>query len=106
MKPCSGNEAVTRWGDWWFCPDHIADFDCPLQEIAEPADSDPMHLVVEEFTRFQDVWVDEFMAVLEKVLENGYEEGELEQGPDMTGIECFLPGEEGGNEDWICRREG
>ena len=102
MQPCLCNEESTKFGDWWYCPDHITDFECPLQEIAEPAGSDPMHVVVEEFAQFQNVWVAEFMAVLEKVLENGYQDGELEQGPDMTGMRCFLP-EEDGNEDWICK---
>jgi len=102
MKPCLGNEETTKFGDWWYCPDHITDFECPLQELAEPADSDPMHLVVEQFAQFQNVWVAEFMAVLEKMLENGYKNDELVQGPDMTGMKCFLP-EEDGNKGWICK---
>merc|ERR1711892_908221 len=102
IKHCKDNEDKTKFGDWWYTPDHITDFDCPLQDIAEPAGSDPMHQVVEEFAMFQNVWVAEFMAVFEKVLENGFKDGELENGPDMTGAMCFLP-EEDGNEDWICR---
>ena len=101
MKQCQGNEENTKFGDWWYTPDHITDFECPLQVLAEPAGSDPMHQVVEEFAQFQNVWVAEFMDVLEKVLENGYKEGELEQGPAMTGMNCYLP-EENGNENWIC----
>lgn len=101
MKRCAGNEDTTKWGDWWYCPDHISDIQCPLQEIAEPPGGDPMHQVVEEFAHFQNVWVAEFMTVLEKVLENGYEAGELQIGPDMTGAKCYLP-EENENEDWLC----
>jgi len=102
MKPCAGNEMVTKFGDWWYCPDHITDFECPLQELAEPAGSDPMHVVVEEFAHFQNIWVAEFMAVLEKVLQNGYEDDELVKGPVMDNIKCFLPGEIK-DEEWICQ---
>ena len=86
-----GNENTTKFGDWWENPDHIADFECPLQDITEPAGSEPMHVVVEEFAEFQNVWIAEFMSVLEKVLENGYRDEELVRGPDMTEIKCFLP---------------
>ena len=72
MKKCAGNEDRTKFCDWWYCPDHTTDFQCPLQELAEPAGSDPMHQVVEEFAMFQNMWVAELISVLEKVLENGW----------------------------------
>ena len=45
MKQCQGNEENTKFGDWWYTPDHITDFECPLQVLAEPAGSDPLDQV-------------------------------------------------------------
>lgn len=54
-----------------------------------PPGSQPLHKIMEEFAGNNQVWVDEFVIALEKMLSNGYKEGELKLGPDSyTSVKC------------------
>ena len=66
-----------------------ADPDCPFNTLSIPDGSTPLNEVFDEYAANQQKWVEDFVPTFEKMLSNGYEEGELLDGPDQyTGIEC------------------
>jgi len=64
----SGNSSV---------PTYKAETLCPLNTFAEPAGSDPLHKIVEDFADNQQYWIDSFIPAFEKMLANGYQAGDL-----------------------------
>merc|ERR1712176_1127585 len=43
----------------------------------------PLHAVVEDYAKNQDLWVRDFLIAVEKMQHNGYAEGDLVDGPDV-----------------------
>ena len=54
-----------------------------------PPGSTPLHEIFEEYGTDQQAWVNDYVPTFEKMLANGYQDGELTNGPDQyTGIVC------------------
>lgn len=62
---------------------------CPRQMYADPGDS-PLHEIVEAFASSTSDWLEVFVPTLEKMLENGYDTGELQQASSsgMADFSC------------------
>ena len=72
---------------------------CPLQDLAEPAGSEPLYQIFEEFADNQDNWVRDFKGSFEKMLSNGYGDN-LVQGPNQwTNVSCPKPKRY--SSDWV-----
>ena len=54
------------------------DPECPLQTLAVPEGSTPLHQIVEEYAEDQDAWIRDFIPALEKMLANGYNSNDLQ----------------------------
>lgn len=77
-EPCPGcNNPNTHLG--WRA---IADPQCGPNTLEYPPGSTPLHQVFEEYAADQQLWLDEFVPALEKMLSNGYDT--LVTGPDQT----------------------
>ena len=50
---------------------------CDVNKIEEPAGTKPLHQIVEEYAKDQNAWIADFIPTLEKMMSNGYEDGEL-----------------------------
>jgi len=64
---------------------------CPKNTMSIPSGSTELHKVFEEYAVDQAKWVDDFIKTYEKMLENGYQSGELVDGPDVNanaGVKC------------------
>jgi len=55
---------------------------CELQDL-DSGDGRPLHAVVEDYAKNQDLWVRDFLIAVEKMQHNGYAEGDLVDGPDV-----------------------
>jgi len=76
---------------------------CPFQDLAEPAGSEPLHTIFEEFADNQDNWVRDFKAVFEKMLSNGYGSNLVPAPDQWTNVTCSRPDPWSG--DWvICHK--
>ena len=75
-----------------------ADPQCGFNTLEYPAGSGtPLYQIFEEFAADNQIWVDEFVHALEKMLSNGYNDDDLTLGPDQySGIKCprFNPDED------------
>ena len=60
--------------------------DCPKQKYAP--EGEPLHLVVEEYADYQDLWVDDFVTAFEQMVVNGVPEDDLNAGPTVWGVQC------------------
>ena len=62
---------------------------CPLNKMKVAGESTALHEVFEEYALDQQKWIDDYLPTFEKMLANGYEEGELVDGPDQyTNVYC------------------
>ena len=81
-----------------------ADPDCPFNTLQIPDGSTPLHAIFDEYAADQQKWVNDFVPTLEKMLSNGYKEGELVDAPDQyTGIECTRLDRHDGMPYYNCR---
>ena len=81
-----------------------ADPDCPFNKMSVPDGSTPLHEIFEEYATDQQKWVNDFVPTLEKMLSNGYANGELVDGPDQyTGIQCTRQDKDDGFNYYNCR---
>ena len=81
-----------------------ADPDCPFNKMSVPDGSTPLHEIFEEYATDQQKWVNDFVPTLEKMLSNGYANGELVDGPDQyTGIQCKRQNGQDGFNYYNCR---
>ena len=55
--------------------------ECPKNNLAIPEGSTPVHQVLEEYAKDQDKWVQDFLPTYQKMLANGYSDGELQDSP-------------------------
>ena len=55
--------------------------ECPKNNLAIPEGSTPVHQVFEEYAKDQDKWVQDFLPTYQKMLANGYSDGELQDSP-------------------------
>ena len=72
-----------------------SDPDCPLQTLAVPEGSTPLHQIVEEYAEDQDAWIRDFIPALEKMLANGYESTDLQDSAveySFGQVHCSRPG--------------
>ena len=61
---------------------------CPLNDALD-IEGSKMHEIVEEFANDEQVWIDEFVAVFEKMQENGYTKRNLTISPNTwQGLMC------------------
>ena len=61
---------------------------CPLNDALD-IEGNKMHEIVEEFANDEQVWIDEFVAVFEKMQENGYTKRNLTISPNTwQGLMC------------------
>ena len=66
---------------------------CPLTKIQEPLGSTPLHEVFEEYAGDQQKWVNDYVPTFEKMISNGYSDGDLTDAPDQwTDVVCPRPG--------------
>eukprot|EP00448_Togula_jolla_P015824 CAMPEP_0170592984 /NCGR_PEP_ID=MMETSP0224-20130122/13206_1 /TAXON_ID=285029 /ORGANISM="Togula jolla, Strain CCCM 725" /LENGTH=595 /DNA_ID=CAMNT_0010916907 /DNA_START=65 /DNA_END=1852 /DNA_ORIENTATION=- len=61
---------------------------CDLQHLNDGPGSLEMHEVVELYANDQKAWVDDFIPALQKMLGNGYSDGELSLSFDLKGVAC------------------
>ena len=81
------NEAYT----WPLINGRGAEPQCPFQDLAEPAGSEPLYTIFEDFADNLDHWVRDFKSSFEKMLSNGYG-NTLVPGPDQwTNVTCPKP---------------
>lgn len=59
---------------------------CPRNNAKEEGDEKSLSDYVELYAENQDIWANDFLAAYEKMLSNGYEPGELREGPQVLGI--------------------
>ena len=55
--------------------------ECPKNTLAIPEGSTPVYQVFEEYAQDQDKWVQDFLPTYQKMLANGYADGDLEDSP-------------------------
>ena len=74
--------------DWVTNPDTAKPYhfeyvgvECPKNNLAIPEGSTPVHQVFEEYAKDQDKWVQDFLPTYQKMLANGYADGELQDSP-------------------------
>ena len=66
---------------------------CPLNKLQEPLGSTPLHEVFEEYAEDQQKWVNDYVPTFEKMISNGYSDGDLTDAPDQwTDVVCPRPG--------------
>lgn len=77
---------------------------CPKTQLAEPAGSTPLHKIVEEYAESPASWMRDFVPAYEKMLSNGYLDGNLHKGLSLD-IKCD-PGPHDGSytqgRKWVC----
>lgn len=63
---------------------------CPLNALSVPAGSTPLHQVVEEYADDNNAFFRDFVPTLEKMLSNGYSNGDFTAAPTegMSGFSC------------------
>ena len=70
------------------------DPECPLQTLAVPEGSTPLHEIVEEYADDQDAFIRDFIPALEKMLSNGYESSDLQDSEleySFGSVHCNRP---------------
>ena len=72
-----------------------AEPDCKLQELAEPAGSQPLHKIMEEFAADQTTWVNAFIPTMEKMMRNGYDSLEDSAVDRFANVDCPIPNQKG-----------
>jgi hypothetical protein len=60
---------------------------CGLQKHAEPCGSKPLYQIVEEFAEDKEKWLDVFVPTLEKMLRNGYGDGQLRDNGGINELQ-------------------
>ena len=48
-----------------------------MNKIEEPLGSKPLHQIVEEYAHDLNVWIADFIPTMEKMMSNGYDDGDL-----------------------------
>lgn len=82
---CPGMDNLANQDCFWYSGSSCEheEVGCPLNDA--PADDNmKMHEVVELYAANQDLWVEEFNRVFEKVMLNGYDSSMMAEGPDAT----------------------
>merc|ERR1712048_796023 len=59
---------------------------CGLQQHAEPCGATPLYQIVEEFAEDKEKWLEVFVPTLEKMLRNGYGDGELRDNGGVNDL--------------------
>jgi len=92
----------TTFESHWSTIDGIrAEPQCPLNTLAEPTGSTPLHEIIEEYAAHQDHWVRDYVPTFEKMISNGYAPGDLTAAPDQwSGIICPRIMPEDSNQYW------
>ena len=85
---------VTEDGTPLGCPggfdERLGDPQCDVNKIEEPLGTKPLHQIVEEYAKDQNAWITDFIPTMEKMMSNGYENGELiDSGYDYNSIKCY-----------------
>ena len=103
---------VTEDGTPFGCPGFPEGFDrfnipgCDVNKIEEPLGSKPLHQIVEEYAHDVNVWIADFIPTMEKMMSNGYDDGELiDSGYDYNLIKCYGDSREGAT-NCIYKSEG
>merc|ERR1712151_795421 len=60
---------------------------CGLQKHMEPCGSTPLYQIVEEFAEDKEKWLAVFVPTLEKMLRNGYADGQLRDNGGINGLQ-------------------
>jgi len=75
--------------------------DCEKQNYAP--EGEPLHEIVEEFADDQGAWFKDFLTAFDKMSNNGYEDGDLTEGPsNWIGATCKTQRVRGKGKIWIC----
>ena len=100
---------VTDDGTPLGCPGGFDKFSapqCDLNKIEEPLGAKPSHEIVEEYAKDQNAWIADFIHAMEKMMSNGYGNGELiDSGYDYNLIKCYGDSREGAT-NCIYKSEG
>lgn len=78
------------WNRWTLIDGQRAEPQCPFQTLAEPPEDEPLHEIVESFADSTERWLEVFFPTLEKMIANGYADGELQAAPaeGMSSFSC------------------
>ena len=89
VTPFDGNSS--SYDEMWSnVPSGVkADPQCPKQMLSVPESAQPTHWYMETYAREQELWFRDFESVLDKMMMNGYPEGESWPVVDQwTGVSC------------------
>merc|ERR1711892_1399103 len=75
--------------------------DCPKQMYAP--EGEPLHLVVEEYADYQNLWIDDFVPAFEQMVVNGIPEEDLQTGPTTWGATCSQQPVKSQGVVWVCK---
>jgi len=79
--------------------------ECNLQQLAEPAGSQPLYQIMEEFATDQTAWINEFFGAYEKMMRNGYTSLTSLTFDRFTDVSCPLPNQKGDSPICYIRSE-
>ena len=100
---------VTDDGTPLGCPGgfgRFADAQCDVNKLEEPLGTKPLHQIVEEYAKDQHAWMTDFVPTMEKMMTNGYDDGDLvDSGYDYSSIKCY-GGSRNGQTNCIYKSEG
>jgi len=88
FRCAAGNDGFCQ-GSWDYLhkkTNQPIDHGCGLQKHAEPCGSTPLYQIVEEFAEDKKKWLDVFVPTMEKMLRNGYGDGELRNNGGVNGL--------------------
>jgi len=79
-----------HWNRWTKIGGRRVEPLCDPQRLAEPEGDTPLHEIVEHFADRSENWLEVFFPTMEKMLANGYQDGELQEAPaeGMSGFSC------------------
>jgi len=98
-----------HWNRWTKINGRRVEPLCPSQTLAEPPSDQPLHEIVEHFADRTENWLEVFFPTLEKMLANGYADGDLQAAPaeGMSGVSCPFQNEDDirhGRTQYTCTR--
>jgi len=100
-----GRPGLKGWRyTWTMINGQRAEPECPHTMIREPADAEPTSQIVEEYADDSTAFLRDFIPTLEKMLANGYAEGELQDAPaaGMSGFSCPIWDPTDRSADYTC----
>jgi len=100
----SGGKLKNNYKTWSRINNRKAEPRCPLSKLSVPEGSESTSEVVEEYADDQAKFINDFKPALEKMLSNGYSDGDLVDAPaqGMTGFHCPAVSKWTGSRSYRC----